>query len=210
MVSCTGMNKLMFYVDVDGVINNLRPLPEHDCTLHQCKAYTIAVPYYMPALMQALRAAGDVRWLTTWRDDANKWISPLIDWPQDIPVITDGTRDRHVDWKYDAGLPQAEEDAAAGYDIYWIEDFGHAPFHPIFDIVTPVDTASAHEYVLLPQHLPGRVQRAIEPFYDGPRSVEGRVRPRVDLHTYMSDPDQYDWEYGPTTLATDGLGSRVT
>lgn len=29
----------------------------------------------------------DVNWLTTWREDANVWISPLLDMPQDLPVL---------------------------------------------------------------------------------------------------------------------------
>jgi hypothetical protein len=178
------MEKLMFYVDVDGVINSINHLYGHhswdrwsDPTVNPVRTdagYTIHLPDYMPGLMKALHEVGEWRWLTTWRHRANACISPLLGIPNDLPVIDDGTDDHYVGWKYSTAVPQAMEDVAAGYKVYWIEDFGsddHLQPHsrPIWDYVTPINTDSDNEAVLLPQHLPANVQQLVEAAgYDGP------------------------------------------
>lgn len=184
-------DKLMFYIDVDGVINALERPHNFQVDLVRCKDYSIAIPEYMPELIQGLAAIGEIRWLTTWRESANEWIAPLMGIDAQ-PVITDGTDDRYVGWKPDAALPQAIADEAAGYDIYWIEDFGRVPFHRIFDVVTPINTDAAGESVLLPQHLPQRVTDALYNVYDGPYFVPAPTCELTDpwdgmgVHEYMA------------------------
>ena len=166
--------KKMFYLDVDGVINAFSQLPEGEVFTYLCMNHTIKVPEYMAPLIQGLAAIGEITWLTTWREHANEWISPLVGLPNDLPYITDGTNRRMVDWKADAAMQQAQIDTQNGYDIYWIEDFGNGIWHDVFKTVTPVNTAANAEFVLLPQHLPRVILQDLVDVYDGPMNVPMR------------------------------------
>ena len=104
-------NQIAVFLDVDGVINSLNHLYE-DGDFHmsapakpyQAGKYRVWVPDYMGALIKAIYKSTDLYWLTTWRDKANKYISPILGLPSDIPVITDGFNTRNVRWKAAACL----------------------------------------------------------------------------------------------------------
>jgi hypothetical protein len=170
-------NEYAVFLDVDGVINSINHLYtrgdidfDAETLPHPANGYTVWVPDYMSSLVQWLYNNTDLYWLTTWRDNANQHISPILGIPDDIPVIDDGTKERAVHWKFDACLPLAQELAANGQKVYWIEDFGGRidPRHS--EYLTYVDTDRHDEGVLLPQHLPLELQDQIIEHggYDGP------------------------------------------
>lgn len=154
-------NNIAVFLDVDGVINSLNHLFTHgkinfdSPTLpYKANGYTVWVPNYMNDLIQAIHRSTDLYWLTTWRDNANTWISPILGIPNNIPVITDGTPARNVSWKFAAALPVAKKLHESGQKVYWIEDFGNSRVPELEDYLTYVDTDRHNEGVLLPQHLP--------------------------------------------------------
>jgi hypothetical protein len=145
-------------VDVDGVVNDLgflqgerRPWATRLLRSH---GFVVAVPAYMPELMQHLTRVAEVSWCTTWRHRANDEIAGHLG-VGPLPVVDDGTNDRYVGWKAAAARPMAEAALAVGRRVYWIEDFaGDMPRSEMPDGVVFIDTAAADEFVLLPDHLP--------------------------------------------------------
>ena len=139
-------NQIAVFLDVDGVINSLNHLYEDDFHMsapakpYQAGKYRVWVPDYMGALIRAIYKSTDMYWLTTWRDKANKYISPILGIPSDIPVITDGLNTRNVRWKAAACRPTAERLNAQGKTVYWIEDFHGFRHHELLDVLTPIDT----------------------------------------------------------------------
>lgn len=178
------------FLDVDGVINSLNhlftggrvefgwPTPPHEAG-----DYTVWVPEYMPHLVQAMYQSTDLHWLTTWRHQANKHISPILGIPGDVPVIDDNTNKRTIDWKATACRPHAELARIGGRTVYWIEDFNGYPHKGLEGIVIQVDTSANGEDVLLPQHLPAVLLQHLydEGGYDGPSHV---VPPSRNLNGY--------------------------
>ena len=173
-------NQIAVFLDVDGVINSLNHLYE-DGDFHmsapakpyQAGKYRVWVPDYMGALIRAIYKSTDLYWLTTWRDKANKYISPILGIPSDIPVITDGLNTRNVRWKAAACRPTAERLSAQGKTVYWIEDFHGFRHHELLDVLTPIDTDAYGEGVLLPQHLPWELSLLInDAGYTGPSRVD--------------------------------------
>lgn len=132
-------------LDVDGVINDLdygyRANPRnHD--LVDSHGHLVAIPDYMPTLVQWLCEVAEVHWCTTWRERANDDIANHLGIGP-LPVVDDGTRDRHVTWKAAAAYPLAEKALAAGRRVLWIEDFyGEPPSAEMPSGVEFVDTAS--------------------------------------------------------------------
>lgn len=135
-------------LDVDGVINDLKCLwgaPADDHVIVRSNGYKVYVPRYMPALVQWLCSVADVHWCTTWRDRANQEIARHLG-IDPLPVVDDGTNDRHVDWKAAAAYSLAESALAAGRRVVWIEDFGdRLPVHEMPRGVEYVDTASGRD-----------------------------------------------------------------
>lgn len=175
----TTRNKAVF-LDVDGVINSLTHLFRtgnvdfsEPTQPYHAGLYTIWVPDYVKSLVRAMWNSVDLYWLTTWRGDANKYVSPILGVPTNIPVIDDGTSQRNVGWKGAASWETADRLIKENKTVYWIEDFGRAiPLGTHLDIIT-VDTATKCEDVLLPQHLPlGLMHTLIESGgYEGPTYV---------------------------------------
>lgn len=186
-------NEYAVFLDVDGVINSINHLYtggkidfDAETLPHPANGYTVWVPDYMSSLVQWLYNNTDLYWLTTWRDNANQFISPILGIPDDIPVIDDGTKERAVHWKFDACLPLAQELAANGQKVLWIEDFGGRtdPRHSSY--LTYVDTDRHDEGVLLPQHLPIELQDLIIEHggYDGPLYLKApRKTTNFTVHT---------------------------
>lgn len=140
-------------LDVDGVINDLRSTRRWatiDNELHFVShGFPVVVPPYMPALIQWLCSVAEVHWCTTWRHRANDEIAAHLGIPA-LPVVDDGTDDRHVDWKAAAARDLAAAALAEGRRVLWIEDFYDDP--PIDEMpmgVEFVDTASDDNFELV-------------------------------------------------------------
>ncbi|MEY3093122.1 MAG: hypothetical protein RIS33_870 [Actinomycetota bacterium] len=112
-------------LDVDGVLNDLKVLrgtPSEDHDYVPSHGYRLAVPKYMPGLIQWLCRVAEVHWCTTWRQRANDELAAHLGISA-LPVIDDGTNDRHVDWKARAAHDVAAQALRDGRRVLWIEDF---------------------------------------------------------------------------------------
>jgi hypothetical protein len=122
----TAQFRPLVLLDVDGVINDLEVLagqrrPWRTDLVHS-NGFAVMVPDYMPALIQALVDTCEVWWCTTWRDRANSEIASHLGIP-DLPVVTDGSLSRRVDWKAGAAYELVTAALGSGRSVYWIEDF---------------------------------------------------------------------------------------
>lgn len=121
----------VIFLDVDGVINHL-PSGERwnhmppGMTTRRVRGFRIRWPEWMPSLVQYLVANHDVVWLTTWREEANIHLAPLLG-IDPLPVIDDGTGERIVDWKAPTAAPIAQAFLDAGKRVVWVEDFYRQP-----------------------------------------------------------------------------------
>jgi hypothetical protein len=132
-------------LDVDGVINDLGALyAAPDASTHdvvRSHGFRVVIPKYMPVLVQWLCSVADVHWCTTWRHRANDEIATHLGIPT-LPVVDDGTKDRHTSWKAAAARDLAAAALAEGRRVVWIEDFyGDAPRAQMPKGVEFVDTA---------------------------------------------------------------------
>lgn len=175
------MNNYAVFLDVDGVINSIQHLYSggniefaSETKSHPLNGYNVWIPAYMPELIQAIYKSTDLYWLTTWRDNANEYVSPALGIPTDIPVIDDGTRRRSPDWKFNACRNLARELSEKGQTIYWIEDFSGLVDTSLKQYLTYIDTDRHDEGVLLPQHLPESFLDfiSVKGGYDGPRHID--------------------------------------
>lgn len=143
-------------LDVDGVINWYDPIPPLLRTIHDLgpspvpddlvdyspvNGYAMRITEETVTIVRNLVGVAEVWWCSTWRDDANRHISPLLGIPDDLPVIDDHTHRRDAEWK----IRQVEKHLARwrsqGRQVFWIEDFA-AAYPRAFDLdgVTQIDT----------------------------------------------------------------------
>jgi len=178
-------NKYAIFLDVDGVINSLNHLFtggdigfSAETTAYRANGYTVWIPEYVKEIVQAFYTSTDLYWLTTWRDNANEWISPILGIPTDIPVIDDGSQVRETSWKYNACRDLAKTLHESGQKVYWIEDFSGHRDYTLTPYLTFVDTDQHGEGVLLPQHLPVELQNHIieHGAYTGPTYLSAPSR----------------------------------
>jgi hypothetical protein len=181
-------HKNTIFLDVDGVINSLTHLYNKEHTVfdaptnpHIAGQYTVWVPEYMKSLVQAMEKSTNLYWLTTWREKANEFISPILGISQDVSVITDGGPMRSVEWKFPACLPLAKSLKSNDENIFWIEDFHGMTQKEHEDYLTYIDTDAKGEGVLLPQHLPEALLSLLidEGGYDGPTHLEAPTTGRL-------------------------------
>lgn len=139
-------------LDVDGVVNDLTALRDGiDSATHSVvtsHGFRVAIPNYMPMLIQWLCEVAEVHWCTTWRDRANDDIAAHLGIPA-LPVVDDGTDDRHVHWKAAAAHDLAAAALAEGRRVLWIEDFYDDP--PVDEMpfgMEFLDTASDENFEL--------------------------------------------------------------
>jgi len=124
--------EIVIFLDVDGVLNHLYAWNRDGFDTHHflhfdektSTNYRVGVnfPDWMPELVQHLVENYEVHWLTTWRHKANEQLAPILGIPE-LPVITDGTGRRIVDWKPNAAFSLASDLLAQGKRVIWIEDF---------------------------------------------------------------------------------------
>lgn len=177
-------NNIAVFLDVDGVINSLNHLWtqgqinfDNPTVPYKANGYTVWVPNYMSDLIQSIHRSTDLYWLTTWRDNANTWISPILAIPNNIPVIDDGTGIRNVYWKFNTVVPIAKQLHSEGKKVYWIEDFSGSIDHGLNQYLTYVDTDRNNEGVLLPQHLPTELyEHIVNNGYTGPSYIAAPYR----------------------------------
>lgn len=85
------MPKPVMFLDVDGVLNAFRKSPWAEVT--KTRVYPEGYEHGFliqtsPLLGQRLlELEADIHWLTTWKDEANVHISPLVGFPDDLPVV---------------------------------------------------------------------------------------------------------------------------
>lgn len=85
-------------LDVDGVLNACgwdEPKGWDDFQTTVCNGFHITHSQKMAAAIRALDA--DIVWLTTWRERANEWISPLFDWGH-FPALSYVESERYSSW----------------------------------------------------------------------------------------------------------------
>ena len=146
-------------LDVDGVINDLEVLDAAvrpwDTHVVRSNGFAVCIPEYMPDLVRALATACEVWWCTTWRHTANAEIATHLGIP-DLPVVTDGSSRRSVDWKPAAAHDLVTAALQEGRAVYWIEDFyGRPPVGELPPGVRFIDTtAQAPRCVLTEADLP--------------------------------------------------------
>jgi hypothetical protein len=163
------------FLDVDGVINHLYDLRagvikdiregrRDNTNWHLANGFWVNIPDYVIDMVQYLHEIADIHWLTTWRDNANEYISPIVGLPIDLPVISDRVGySRYTDWKAPAAAPIARELLAEGKRVLWIEDFyGRIPKAAFEDEMEFIDTGAEEglfpfhlDDELLPEHLRG-------------------------------------------------------
>jgi len=104
-------------MDVDGVLNAV-PAPKGYRTF-QARSFEIA---FQPAVVErilALHEEGlvEVRWLTTWADDANRLLCAHFGWPS-LAVAGSPPSREHGWWK----SPIARAFYDAGHRVVWTDD----------------------------------------------------------------------------------------
>lgn len=150
--------KPLVLLDVDGVINALN---REVSRTHEMMGYPIRIPVHMPGLIRHLTEVAEVHWCTTWREEANKHLAPVLG-IEPLPVVTDGTDDRFVGWKWHAAIPVVDAALEARRKVCWIEDFeGSHSFRSEgrWRYVDFVDTTRQGLYYLTNEQLPSYLRK---------------------------------------------------
>ncbi|MER6380309.1 hypothetical protein [Streptomyces sp. NPDC001250] len=122
------MSRPLLFLDVDGPLNPYAAQPEHRpegyTTLrvpldsrHSLRVWLN--PEHGPAL---LRLGYELVWATSWMEEANVWIAPVVGLPTDLPYVDFGSglfafRADGVHWKTEAIVACAE-----GRPFAWVDD----------------------------------------------------------------------------------------
>ncbi len=129
--------KPLVLLDMDGVVNDLQALdvllplgPDSPqvaqnlgVTLMHSYGFPLAIPYYMPELIQELAVRAEIWWCTTWREAANDDIAGHLG-VGPFPVIDrEGYDLSGLDWKIRNVRPLVERAQRRGRKVIWIEDF---------------------------------------------------------------------------------------
>ncbi len=163
-------------LDVDGVINDLGALggtPRPWTTeVVQSHGYRLLIPDYMRSLVNQLVDSTEVWWCTTWRDRANDELAEHLG-VGNLPVVTDGSNSRFVDWKAKAARPLVIAALEEGREVFWIEDFyGDPPINELPNGVTFVDTTVKGPRGVLSRHdLPRSLRRWLPSWDETPRDT---------------------------------------
>ncbi len=153
-------------LDVDGVINDLDALVgvarPWEATVVASNGFGVLIPNFMPDLIQRLTETCEVWWCTTWRDRANNEIAQHLG-IKPLPVVTDGSQSRWVDWKASAARDLVTAALADGRPVHWIEDFyGRPPVDELPSGVVYVDTTTGEfSCVLTEGDLPDELRSVV-------------------------------------------------
>lgn len=106
-------------LDVDGVVNALMRSDWPEAQVSRALGFDITTSKHLGAAL--LQLLVEIRWLTTWAEEANEHISDLCGLPNDLPVSGHPVRNLSgfdPAWKIRCAARVAEE----GRDIIWIDD----------------------------------------------------------------------------------------
>jgi hypothetical protein len=78
--------KPLLYLDIDGVLNPACPDPGPDFRTHALLGYRVLLSPRHGCWLRELSTAYELVWATTWEEDANLHIAPLLDLPA-LPVV---------------------------------------------------------------------------------------------------------------------------
>ncbi len=114
-------DRVRLLLDVDGVLNAVgsRCPDWQEWYVAKCRGATIT---YSPEVGRAIAELDvDVLWLTTWREEANRWIGPLFGWPKHavIAIEDEDMLSWRSWWKLDAAQRLYGENAGP---FIWVDD----------------------------------------------------------------------------------------
>lgn len=124
------MSAPLWLLDVDGVLNAVRlDVPEGHvrCEVGDSDARTWDITY-RPAVVEFIRdlhesGRVEVRWLTTWCEDARDSLAPAVGLPLDCAVegVAERSRFRPSDW-WKSTVAQRLSDADPDRPLIWTDD----------------------------------------------------------------------------------------
>ncbi|MDH6576106.1 HAD domain-containing protein [Kitasatospora sp. MAP5-34] len=80
------MPKPLLFLDIDGVLNPVDPCPESDFDVHTLLGFRVLLSGRHGDWARELAEVYELCWATTWEDDANTRIAPLLGLPP-LPVV---------------------------------------------------------------------------------------------------------------------------
>ncbi|RKE22852.1 HAD domain-containing protein [Streptomyces sp. TLI_171] len=80
------MGKPLLYLDVDGVLNPVFPHPDDGFDPHTLLGYSVLLSPRHGEWLRELAAHYELVWATTWEEQANAHIAPLLGLPE-LPVV---------------------------------------------------------------------------------------------------------------------------
>ena len=148
-------------LDVDGVLNPVgaRCPDWQEWNVTKCRGLPITHSLELGRAIAELDV--EVIWLSTWRDEANKWIGPLFGWPGHSVILVDDEDmlSWRSWWKLDAAKklyaeePRpfiwADDDLGTMAEAYeWCRDADGLPIVPRSEVgLTPAQLIEMREYV---------------------------------------------------------------
>lgn len=114
-------SKPLLLLDVDGVLNPFAagPVVPPGFTEHTLQGYRVLLTRRHGQWLDPLADRFEFVWATTWEEDANALIAPLVGLPTDLPVVSfaDADVERPGTWKLPAVAAFVGDRPAA-----WIDD----------------------------------------------------------------------------------------
>ena len=154
--------KPLLLVDVDGVLNPLVRIAvfPRDFAEHRLEGFRVLLSARHGVWLNALADRFDLVWATTWEDDANRLIAPLIGLPTDLPVIRFGDPERPGTWKLpDVAAYVGDRPAAWVDDDLWgdAEAWARARAAPTLLVRTDPAVGLARRHVKALERFAGRL-----------------------------------------------------
>ncbi len=126
------MPKPLLFLDVDGVLNPVRPRPEAEFDTHTLLGYTVLLSARHGSWLRELSGVYDLVWATTWEEHANTHIAPAIGLPE-LPFV-----------RFSGYVPQPGDPRVPLMELFsahkWAPLLRHAagrPFAWIDDVIPP-------------------------------------------------------------------------
>lgn len=128
--------KPIWYLDVDGVINMVRPplaeyrpsdVPERCWRSQMVNGYSITWDTRVIEAINSLHRDGlvEICWLTTWESDAARLLAPALEFDEFRTPTTAQRllpRERNSWWKWESVKHHAAEDALDQRAVIWTDD----------------------------------------------------------------------------------------